>query len=107
MDIIEFFKTYGPFKVHKYQEKLLHAIENEDKKKPIVFNKGRGHVDTIVVDKKTLVWELPINKPFPSVKYEHTPWIDTYQERCEVRRPMMKDWVRHVCKDHDVLIEWR
>ncbi len=66
-------------------------------------------MDSIIVDKKTLVYELLKKKPFnPNILHEEPkPWLDLYQDRCGVERPMMKNWVRHVCEDHDVLLEWR
>ncbi len=108
MDLIEFIKTFTPFTRSKVQENLLHEIENEDVNKPITFNKTIRHKNTIVVPMKTLVYELPKVEPFnPDIRYTRRLPFKPYDDRCTVRKPMMRDWLRHVCKDHDVLIEWR
>ncbi len=110
MNIVEFIKTFSPFTMSKAQERLLTEIENEDPKKPISFGKRINTcIETIVVPMKTLIYELPKMEPFnPDIRYSYRypTWNEPYQERCTVRRPMMRDWVRHVCREHDIVIRW-
>ena len=61
----------------------------------------------IIVPMKNLIYELPIVEPFNADTRYESKIYKIFEDRCAVSKPIMRDWLAHKCKHHDIIILWK